>query len=115
MSTTDTERVELVFARNSFFDTLASQVSEGVMSSELAQFLETLIACVLCGHIRPTPSVRVLKELKHVLSSQLWIDQQCYQIVLFVPFDVKTHRTFVELVPWYPNGNLVLLEEYDLQ
>jgi len=71
--------------------------------------LRGLINCFLNNAIQPTVLPEAIADFKRHLPNAVNIDGRPYEIVFFVPYDPSAHRQFATLVPWYPGGRLVPL------
>jgi len=84
---------------------------EGTIPEGFCFLLMDLIGAFLRNLIRPTVENNHITFLKEHLQDGIMIDEVPYEFAIYVPYDLKTHRQFVDLIRSYPNGRLVLLKD----
>ena len=98
-----------------------SQLKEMVRQKTITEEASSAIGLALSAHYgRVIPSVvtrQAIKDLARVECIEMRDDSPDHNLrpdhlglMVYVPDDPKTGRTFLVLVPWYPNGQLVPLD-----
>lgn len=83
------------------------------LPNEMQALLMNLIQAEQENLIPPMADGYLIKLAKEHLQDAIWIDgrQFCYSIMVFVPENTETGRTFFQLVPRFPWGELKRLSE----
>ena len=78
-------------------------------------FLRGEVSAQFMKQIPPTIQPSVLELVKEYLSDGIVLDddefQVLYELFVYVPDNLITHRTFLVWVPHYPNGSFKPLSE----
>ncbi len=74
---------------------------------ELVGDLRSLVSSYLNNTIQPSAGLYEIRLAMEKTFGELWIDDEYFQLMVWTPFNEKTHRTFWYLLKTYPQGELM--------
>ena len=100
--------MELKLSRDDWYEQLANMEE---LSLKLRGILVRVISAEKHKYTPPTATGPLIRLVKAYLQDPIWLGEECFRLMVFVPDDKRKHHSSFKLVSSYPDGQLKRLSE----